>query len=430
MNNDNIAISVRGLGKRYRRFTRTRQDSFRDLMQEGIGSVLRGAVGGKTTAEYFWALSEASFDIKRGDNVGIIGLNGAGKSTLLKLLSRITTPTTGEAKIHGRLGALLEVGTGFHQELTGRENIFLYGSILGMSRAEVAAKFDAIVAFSEISDFIDTPVKRYSSGMYVRLAFSVAAHLDPDILLLDEVLAVGDFAFQKKCMDFARSLEKKGSTILFISHNMFSIKTMCPRVIYLRKGKVVFDGPTDEGLKIYESDSRLSTSHWFKPDTAPPITFTDITTLGENGQEKMVFSYGERMTVRVRYQTSRPLNQPDIRIGVDRSDELHCCSFSTFADGVDIGVIDGEGTIEMTMPPLTLAADMYVTTLAVRDRGHKIASQQGAVFHVSHPEFASNGYGVFHEAGQWRHAKTDTAKEPVPAVLAVGGTRAASQLSQ
>ena len=221
------------------------------------GALFRGRRSENAEHETFWALRDASFEIARGENIGIIGLNGAGKSTLLKILSRITTPTVGYARVTGRLGALLEVGTGFHSELTGRENTFLYGAILGMSRAEVARKFDAIVDFSEIRDFIDTPVKRYSSGMYVRLAFAVAAHLDPEILLLDEVLAVGDVTFQRQCMDFARQLEQKGSTILFVSHNMFSIKTMCQRVIYLKQGQIAYDGPTDEGLRLYESDSKL-----------------------------------------------------------------------------------------------------------------------------------------------------------------------------
>jgi lipopolysaccharide transport system ATP-binding protein len=412
MTQSDLAISVRGLGKCYRRITKKREDSVRDLLQESVGALLRRAKGGKTTTESFWALSDASFDIKRGENVGIIGLNGAGKSTLLKVLSRIVTPTTGEAKINGRLGALLEVGTGFHQELSGRENIFLYGAILGMSRAEVASKFDAIVAFSEIGDFIDTPVKRYSSGMYVRLAFSVAAHLDPDILLLDEVLAVGDAAFQKKCMDFARSLERKGSTILFVSHNMFSIKTMCPRVIYLKKGKIVFDGPTDEGLKLYEDDSRLATSPWFNSESkdAPPITITDISLLGDSGEEKTVFDHGERMTVRLRYQTSRPVVRPDIRIGINRSDDTHCCAFTTHLDNADMPVIDGEGEIVLRTPPLLLVADLYTTTIAVREREVQIAAQLGTNFHVRHPILQTLGYGVYHQPGEW------TLKPAVPAV--------------
>jgi lipopolysaccharide transport system ATP-binding protein len=275
-----------------------------------------------------------------------------------------------------------------------------------MSQAEVARKFDQIVAFAEIEKFIDTPVKRYSSGMYVRLAFAVAAHLDPDILLLDEVLAVGDFSFQKKCMDFARSLERRGSTILFVSHNMFSIKSMCPRVIYLRKGEVVFDGPTDEGLKVYEADSRLAQAPWFQSEgaEAPPFAVTDIALLGEDGVEKTVFEFGERMTVRLRYQASRAIVEPDIRIGINRSDDVHCCSFTTDSDLADRPEICGEGVIEMRTAPLNLVSDLYTTTIAVRERGHQISSQLGATFHIRHPMFSPNAFGVFHDRAAWSFA--------------------------
>jgi lipopolysaccharide transport system ATP-binding protein len=398
-----LAIKADGLGKKYKIGASVAQhDSLRDMLQSMTKKLLKPN-GPKESSE-FWALRNASFEINRGENVGIIGLNGAGKSTLLKILSQIVTPTEGHATIQGRLGALLEVGTGFHQELTGRENVFLYGSILGMSREEVEKKFDRIIEFSEIADFIDTPVKRYSSGMYVRLAFAVAAHLDPDILLLDEVLAVGDFSFQKKCMDFAKSLERQGSTILFVSHNMFSIKTMCPRVIYLKKGEVVFDGPTDEGLRMYEADSRLAQSPWFQPERgqAPAITFTDIQLLDKNGTEKTVFDFGEKMTVRIRYQTSRPIRKADIRIGVNRADEIHCCTFSTSADQINLSEIDGEGEIELVTPELELVSDQYTTTIAVRENDQQICSQLGATFHIRHPVFQSNAYGVFHQSGEWR----------------------------
>jgi lipopolysaccharide transport system ATP-binding protein len=399
-----IAIKAEGLGKKYKLGALgAKHDSLRDALRAGFESLGQRKVDDHRE---FWALRNVSLEIARGENVGIIGLNGAGKSTLLKVLSQIVTPTEGTATITGRLGALLEVGTGFHQELTGRENVFLYGSILGMSQAEVARKFDQIVAFAEIEKFIDTPVKRYSSGMYVRLAFAVAAHLDPDILLLDEVLAVGDFSFQKKCMDFARSLERRGSTILFVSHNMFSIKSMCPRVIYLRKGEVVFDGPTDEGLKVYEADSRLAQAPWFQSEgaEAPPFAVTDIALLGEDGVEKTVFEFGERMTVRLRYQASRAIVEPDIRIGINRSDDVHCCSFTTDSDLADRPEICGEGVIEMRTAPLNLVSDLYTTTIAVRERGHQISSQLGATFHIRHPMFSPNAFGVFHDRAAWSFA--------------------------
>ena len=404
---NDLAISVRGLSKRYRRGQRGNSDSFREVIQSGIKSVLgqKRKSSNTASAEDFWALKNATFDIARGENVGIVGLNGAGKSTLLKILSRITVPTEGSGRVNGRLGALLEVGTGFHHELTGRENVFLYGSILGMTRAEIERKFDAIVEFSEIADFIDTPVKRYSSGMYVRLAFSVAAHLDPDILLLDEVLAVGDFTFQRKCIDFAHELERKGATILFVSHNMFSIKSMCQRVIYLKKGEIVFDGPTDEGLKLYEADCRLATAPWFHPEPgAPVVEITDVELCGEDGQRKSVFDFGERMTIRVRYDAHDSVKEPDIRIGINRSDEVHCSSFSSVADNVTVASLSGKGEIELTTPPLKLVSDLYTVTIAVRERkyGRIVVAKLGETFHVRHPIFASNAFGVFHESAEWR----------------------------
>lgn len=409
MTTNDIAIRARGLGKRYRRGQRNKSNSFREVLVEGAKSLLGARVKSSDSGPSpdFWALKNATFDIARGENVGIIGLNGAGKSTLLKILSRITTPTEGYGRVEGRLGALLEVGTGFHQELTGRENVFLYGSILGMSREEIARKFDAIVAFSEIADFIDTPVKRYSSGMYVRLAFSVAAHLDPDILLLDEVLAVGDFTFQRKCIDFAHELERKGATILFVSHNMFSIKSMCQRVIYLRRGEVVFDGPTDEGLKLYEADCRLAVAPWFHPDPDTPIIdITDVQLLDENGERRQMFDFGERMTIRISYDAKDPIREPDIRIGINRSDEVHCSTFSSIADGIGLSVLAGPGEIELTTPPIKLVSDLYTLTIAVRERkfGRMVVARLGETFHVRHPIFASNAYGVFNEPAEWNLA--------------------------
>jgi lipopolysaccharide transport system ATP-binding protein len=400
-----LAISVRGLGKRYLRNAGPKHNALRDILQDKLTTLFTLGLRRKKK-DYFWALSEASFDIHKGENVGIIGLNGAGKSTLLKVLSRIVTPTTGEAVINGRLGALLEVGTGFHQELTGRENTYLYGAILGMTRAEVERKFDDIIEFAEIRDFIDTPVKRYSSGMYVRLAFSVAAHLDPDILLLDEVLAVGDAAFQRKCMNFARSLEQKGSTILFVSHNMFSIKTMCQRVIYLQKGKVVFDGPTTEGLKLYEADSRLKETHWFyRDDGEPPVTFTDAEIVSKEGVNAGVIDHGERMTFRLRYKTTRRVEKPDVRLSIDREDDLHTMTFSTHTDGAAIACLDGEGELIVTSPPIRLTSDFFTANVAVRERGtgKLLVSQIVGHFHVRDAVYSSTQYGVLHESADWKH---------------------------
>ncbi len=249
-----IAIRSEGLSKRYRLGEsapyKTLRESLVDVFR-GSGSKARALASGGNSDETFWALRDVSFDVEYGEVVGVIGRNGAGKSTLLKILSRITWPTEGRALIHGRVGSLLEVGTGFHPELTGRENIFLNGAIMGMQRAEIAAKFDEIVAFAEVEKFVDTAVKHYSSGMYVRLAFAIAAHLEPEILIIDEVLAVGDLAFQQKCMGKMSEVSQSGRTILFVSHNMAVVEKLCTRCIVLHGGEVEFEGRTSDAVHHY-----------------------------------------------------------------------------------------------------------------------------------------------------------------------------------
>ena len=248
-------ISVENLGKRYRlrHAAQGGYVTFREAIAHKIGSLARGsrAPSDTQTQEDFWALRDVSFEIKRGDVVGIIGRNGAGKSTLLKVLSRITEPTTGRVRLRGRVASLLEVGTGFHPELTGRENIFLNGAILGMSKAEIRSKFDEIVAFAEVEKFLDTPVKHYSSGMYVRLAFAVAAHLEPEILIVDEVLAVGDTQFQQKCLQKMHTVADEGRTVLFVSHNMPVVQQLTTKAILLHKGTVAQTGQTPDVIAAY-----------------------------------------------------------------------------------------------------------------------------------------------------------------------------------
>ena len=252
-------LTVERLGKRYQ--LGGPSDPYgvlRESIVRAAASPLRALrrMRGEAASEpqLFWALKDVSFGVSQGEVVGLIGRNGAGKSTLLKILSRITEPTTGTATMWGRIGSLLEVGTGFHAELTGRENIFLNGAILGMSRAEITQRFDAIVDFAELAKFLDTPVKRYSSGMYVRLAFAVAAHLNPEILLIDEVLAVGDAAFQRKCLDHMTTLAQSGRTVLFVSHNLSSIANLCTRCLYLKDGQLAFDGKVHDAVSAYQMD--------------------------------------------------------------------------------------------------------------------------------------------------------------------------------
>nr|WP_320161294.1 ABC transporter ATP-binding protein [uncultured Methanoregula sp.] len=271
MNDKKIAIRVRNLGKKYT--ISGPQENYLTLRDAIVNSVkapfkrFNGALPDKE----FWALKEVSFDIEHGEVIGIIGRNGAGKSTLLKILSRITVPTEGIVELHGRVGSLLEVGTGFHPEMTGRENIFLNGSILGMKRREIEAKLDEIVKFSEIEKFLDTPVKRYSSGMYVRLAFAVAAHMEPEILVVDEVLAVGDLAFQKKCLGKMQDIATEGRTVFFVSHNMGAIQKLCSRTILLSQGQIIADGETSSVVQTYLTSglSQQGERIWINLSTAP-----------------------------------------------------------------------------------------------------------------------------------------------------------------
>ena len=267
------AIRVENVSKRYR----VKQPgegpyrTFREELTRLAGKVFRPSQWRAGAADDFWALKDVSFEVEPGEAVAIIGRNGAGKSTLLKVLSRITRPTEGRVRLRGRVGSLLEVGTGFHPELTGRENIFLNGAILGMTRREIRRKFDAIVAFAEIERFLDLPVKRYSSGMYVRLAFAVAAHLEPEILIVDEVLAVGDAAFQKKCLGRMGQFSGQGRAVLFVSHNMAAVSHLCGRAVWLQRGRVVQDGPVAAVVRAYTEagGEQVPERHWHYPGDAP-----------------------------------------------------------------------------------------------------------------------------------------------------------------
>ena len=268
-----VAIRVQGLSKQFRiPATQEAYHTLRDVVTQRLKSLVwRDHRDASETSEMVWALKNLSFEVKPGEVVGIIGRNGAGKSTLLKILSRITEPTSGFAEISGPVGSLLEVGTGFHPELTGRENIFLNAAILGMKKVEIGRKFDEIVEFAEVSKFIDTPVKHYSSGMYLRLAFAVAAHLEPEVLIVDEVLAVGDARFQKKCLNKMQDVGKQGRTVLFVSHNMQAIARLCPRTILLDDGGIIEDGPSHKVVRAYlnSGPSTIASREWSDAAKAP-----------------------------------------------------------------------------------------------------------------------------------------------------------------
>jgi len=322
MNASDYSIQVKGISKRYKIGTaQQRADTLRDLITNQIqrmGQSLSRGGRVRKTADTIWALKDVSFDVRQGQALGIIGRNGAGKSTLLKILSRVTDPTEGYGELRGRVGSLLEVGTGFHPELTGRENIFLNGAILGMTRKEIQSRFDEIVEFSEVGQFIDTPVKRYSSGMYLRLAFAVAAHLEPEILVVDEVLAVGDADFQRKCLGKMGDVAQQGRTVLFVSHNMSSILRLTEETLVLEKGKVLLRAPSAEAVDFYLNRglSKLGERFWEEdevPASAAPFRPLAIRVRAKDGTVSDTVRSVEPFTIEIEYALSEDLT--GLRVG-------------------------------------------------------------------------------------------------------------------
>jgi len=322
-----IAISVKNLGKQYRigaAETKFRYNMLRDVLVDTfyapvrLAKALVGKSERRSNKNFVWALKDVSFDLEEGKVLGIVGRNGAGKSTLLKILSRVTEPTTGTVMVRGRVGSLLEVGTGFHPELTGRENIYMNGAILGMKRAEIDRKFDEIVDFSEVSQFIDTPVKRYSSGMYLRLAFAVAAHLEPEILVVDEVLAVGDAEFQKKCLGKMGDVAQQGRTVLFVSHNMSAILRLTQEAIVLNKGQMLLRAPTQQAVDFYLSSGQAQAGErlWEAdeiPAASQPFRPISLKVKNRSGQVVDTIRSTEPVTIEFEYQLDAPVT--GLRVG-------------------------------------------------------------------------------------------------------------------
>jgi lipopolysaccharide transport system ATP-binding protein len=355
-----VAIRATGLGKRYTLGPRERYVALRDQIMR----VLRSPFGGNGAGETFWALKDVSFEVPHGEAIGLIGRNGAGKSTLLKVLSRITRPTEGEADIFGRVGSLLEVGTGFHPELTGRENVYLNGAILGMRRVEIDRKFDEIVAFAEVERFLDTPVKHYSSGMYTRLAFAVAAHLEPEILLVDEVLAVGDAAFQKKCLGKMGEVARQGRTVVFVSHNMGAIRTLCRRALWIADGRIVADGPADAVVSKYLDDvQRGFVQSEAKPDEA--LAIERVVLRDGAGEATTDFPIGADITVEVHYRARKRLEQPYLWIAVESQHGALFMANMLF-DGRRPDALEGAGTIACTFKAPPLLPQVYTVLFGAR----------------------------------------------------------------
>ena len=391
-------IHVEGLGKRFtlHHKQRERYTALRDVLSERARSLFRPDKSQASTSD-FWALKDLSFDIQAGDRVGIIGRNGAGKSTLLKVLSRIVDPTKGRVTIEGRLASLLEVGTGFHPELSGRENIYLNGAILGMSRKEITAKFDEIVAFADVERFLDTPVKRYSSGMYVRLAFAVAAHLEPEILVVDEVLAVGDAEFQRKCLGKMKEVAMGGRTVLFVSHNMAAIQNLCSTAIYLKQGQLITQGATADVLTAYLKDTgsaaRMDLSE--RPDRQGngAIRFTGFYLSDEDGRELAAAQSGATVVFNFDIEArSAPLRDVKVAMGIDDQYGQRITHLSNEVAGQVFAQADGMKRLSIRVPRFPLRNGNYTFTLFSSVNG-EIADYllNAGGFHVESGDYFGTG---------------------------------------
>ena len=427
------AIKVENLSKRFRishQAERGKYKTLRDTLAGGVQNLaarLRrsdrsdGVVDQAT--EDFFALRDVSFEIHPGEVVGIIGRNGAGKSTLLKILSRITSPTAGRATLNGRVGSLLEVGTGFHPELTGRENIYLNGSILGMTRREIATKFDAIVEFSGVERFLDTPVKRYSSGMYVRLAFAVAAHLEPEIMLVDEVLAVGDAEFQAKCMGKMGEVARGGRTVILVSHNMAAIQQVCRRVIVLRRGEVFRDGRTDRVIVSYLSDAHDSTdgtfdlsNHTARAPGKTPI-LKRLTLRRADGIRTVDFVTGQRLTIDIELESTQAIREPSVAVAVEDAYGRRIFTVASNFCEERLPEIRGTGRYACTVPSLPLGSGRYLISASVSDRylGLIDSLDCAAWFNVQWNNNYGNGepyhsvYGPVIQPSVWTQVSSDAA---------------------
>jgi lipopolysaccharide transport system ATP-binding protein len=364
----------------------------------------------RASPEVFWALRDVSFTVEQGETVGLIGPNGAGKSTALKLISRIIEPTSGQIEVNGRVGALLELGAGFHPDLTGRENVYLNGSILGLSRAQIRHKLDTIIDFAELEHFIDVPVRHYSSGMYVRLGFSVAVNTEPEILLVDEVLAVGDAAFQRKCLDRINDLRRQGVTILFVSHSAETVRAICPRALWLDNGRLVSDGPAESVVTRYLTHTWAALEDSLGPEAGEDrrygsgeVRIVGVRLLDGHGQDKQLFQVGEPLTVEMRYRAERRVERPVFGLAIHRSDGTHITGPNTQFAGLDIPVVKGEGAVLYRVDHLPLMEGTYYLSVAAVDSADTMVYDHHDRLYKFKVRQVGGGerYGLLSLRGEW-----------------------------
>lgn len=414
------AIEIEHLCKRFRK------GGHEGLLWNAITGGVHRWLNGSAREDHFWALRDVSLNVRRGEAVGIIGPNGAGKSTLLKILSRVLRPTSGRVAINGRLSGLIEVGAGFHGDLSGRENIYVNGAILGMSRREIREKFEQIVEFAGIREFLDMPVKRYSSGMYVRLGFSVAAHMEPDVLLVDEVLSVGDVTFKARCMDAMRNFLRHGASILFVSHNLASIKRFCDRAVLLDHGKVHISGTPDQAIAEY---SRLVTNiedanpggiegtHFGgRASTGKTACITAVRMLNDQGEPVSEFISGQPMRLELDYwidPAGSGIMNPNFLISAHMFGAGLFFRFESLRDGLELGLCKGTGTVAVDLPTLGLGEGVYQIGVALAD--HKGIPEHDWHDRAYRINVVCDGRteGPVHQPRQWQivHARETTATE-------------------
>ena len=404
------AIQFHNVSKRYHLgMTRT---SLPSAVYQWSKSIFQSSGNFKNRKQqYLWALKDVSFNLNKGESMALIGPNGAGKTTILKLLASITTQTSGKINVNGKLSALIELGAGFHPDLSGKENIYLNGTILGLARSEIQRRFDEIVAFSELEKFIDTPVKRYSSGMSVRLGFAVASSIEPEILLVDEVLAVGDAAFRQKCMDRIRGLLSQGTSIIFVSHNLWLVQAICEKALYMEKGQVIYAGPTPEAIELYDralNEQRATKLQAVREQSSIASTDVEITGIEISApqNERGEIENHESLKIHVNYNVYTRFEKANLVVRILRSDGLTCCAMRSSLDNFLISLKPGRGIITVTLDPIQLYGGSYYVQAIFRDAAdaHGLCSGSSDWFYVkgsilSHQEMN----GVFEPNREWEH---------------------------